>query len=167
MDAIIKVMHDIRKAMDSKNSVYVIFFDFAKVFDMVPHDILLHKLDKLLLPCLFKRIWVYLSNRKQRVRINDLETDWKPVEAGVIQGSVLGPILFILFIADINDYIPAGIDFEKYADDIINYICGRSISTELPQQAIDGIQRWCVVNGMRLNASKCKVLHFTSKNNDT
>ena len=50
------------------------------------------------------------------------------VAAGVIQGSVLGPILFI-FISDINDYMPKGVELEKYADDILNYIIGKATST--------------------------------------
>ena len=167
MDALIKVLFDIGKALDDgKSTVIAIFFDFAKAFDLVPHDLLLLKLDKVLPSWLVKWIAAYLSNRKQRVRINNFETEWKPVEAGVIQGSVLGPILFLIFIADVNDYIPAGVDFEKYADDIINYVIGRATSSFLPQQAIDGVQRWCQVNGMRLNVSKCKVLHFPASAKD-
>ena len=51
---------------------------------------------------LIKWIAAYLSNRKQRIRINEIETEWKPAKAGVIQGSVPGPVLFMIFIADIN-----------------------------------------------------------------
>jgi hypothetical protein len=83
-----------------------------------------------------------------------------PVEAGVIQGSVLGPILFILYIADINDYLPAGANTEKYADDIISYVIGESSATLLPQQIVDAVQRWCTVNKMRLNVDKCKVINI-------
>jgi hypothetical protein len=174
MDAVIKVMFDIGKAIDSKLSVISIFFDFAKAFDLVPHDLLLAKLDSLTLPdspeklmprWLIKWIAAYLTDRQQRVRVNNIETAWTPVTAVVIQGSVLGPILFLLYIADINYYMPADVEFENYADDIINYIIGRATSTTLPQEAIDGIHRWCLANGMRLNASKCKVLHFPATRN--
>jgi hypothetical protein len=87
------------------------------------------------------------------------------VAAGVIQGSVLGPILFIIFIADINSYMPAGVIIEKYADDIIAYILGKATNSSLPQEVVDAVQRWCVVNKMRLNTDKCKVLHVPG--NDT
>jgi hypothetical protein len=80
------------------------------------------------------------------------------VEAGVIQGSVLGPILFIIFISDINSFIPPGVNTEKYADDILSYITGDSPDSSLPQAIVDGVQRWCDANRMRLNTSKCKYL---------
>jgi ribonucleases P/MRP protein subunit RPP40 len=106
--------------------------------------------------------WIaaYLSDRKQRVVVNQTKTDWKPVEAGVIQGSVLGPILFLLFIHDINEVIPEGIELEKYADDILAYIIGNTehIHGSLPQKTIEAINSWCTVNDMRLNTTKCKVM---------
>jgi hypothetical protein len=81
----------------------------------------------------------------------------------VIQGSVLGPILFILFIADINAYLPKGINVEKYADDIICYIIGRATNSNLPQQVVNAVQRWCEDNQMRLNAGKCKIVDFKKR----
>ena len=58
------------------------------------------------------------------MKIGEIKAEWKNVEAGVIQGSVIGPILFIIFIHDINDYLPPGIDLVKYADDILSYLIG-------------------------------------------
>jgi hypothetical protein len=108
----------------------------------------------------------YLSNRKQRVKINDNETEWKEVVAGVIQGSVLGPILFILFIYDINGYLPPGTNLKKYADDILAYLLGKRTSN-YPQQIADGVEKWCQVNNMRLNEKKCKVIFIKNSENDT
>ncbi len=76
---------------------------------------------------------------------------------------MLGPVLFLIFIADINDYMPAGVSFEKYADDIIAYVIGKQVGTDLPQQIAKAVERWCSFNRMRLNASKCKVMHTPSK----
>jgi hypothetical protein len=59
------------------------------------------------------------------VVVGNLATEWNKVEAGVFQGSVLGPILLILFIADINQYIPSGCNIMKYADDILAYVLGK------------------------------------------
>ena len=80
------------------------------------------------------------------------------VEAGVIQGSFLGPILFILFIADINKYLPATCSLKKYADDILAYLIGKHDNNNLPQEIADGVDRWCQANKMRLNEGKCKVI---------
>ena len=78
----------------------------------------------------------------------------------MIQGSVLGPVLFILFIADINKYLPKGVRFEKYADDIIAYIIGQLLKTDLPRQVVEAVEKWCADNRMRLNVSKCKVMYL-------
>ena len=64
----------------------------------------------------------------------------------------------MLFILDINDYIPHEADLSKYADDILAYIIGDKINSELPQEIADGVQNWCEVNEMRLNISKCKMM---------
>ena len=71
--------------------------------------------------------------------LNLIKTDWKKVKSGVIQGSVLGPVLFLFLIVDINEYLTKGISFGEYAEDIIAYI-------------IEG-ETW-------LNISKSKVLHL-------
>ena len=166
MDAILTVIDDWGQAMDSKQTITAIFFDFAKAFDLVDHELLLEKLVRLNFPAwLVSWIAAYLTGRRQRVKVGEFESEWKDVVAGVIQGSVLGPILFIIFISDINKYLPDGASLEKYADDILNYIIGKSTSTNLPQEVVDAVQRWCLDNKMRLNTDKCKVLHF--QGNDT
>jgi hypothetical protein len=164
LDAVVKVMFDFTKAMVSNQSILAIFLDFAKAFDLVSHNILISKLDKQLITWITNWTAAYLTNRQQRVRMNNIEADWKSVEAGVIQGSVLGPILFLLFIAYINECIPNDVDFKKYADNIISYISGKSTTSQLPQQAVDAVQHWCLKNKMRLNTDKCKLLHISPKN---
>ena len=125
------------------NTSSAIFFDFAKAFDLVDHELLLEKLQRLLPTWLVSWIAAYLSGGKQRrVKVGDIETEWMDVAAGVIQGSVLGTILFIIFILDINDYMPEEVELEKYADDILNYIIGKATSTNLPQEVVDAVQRW-------------------------
>ena len=160
MDAIAQVIEDWSKAKEMKQAILAIFFDFAKAFDLVPHDKLLRKLKRYLPLWLISWIAAYLNDHKQRVVYNQTKTNWKSVEAGVIQGSVLGPMLFLLFIHDINEIIPEGIELEKYADDILAYIIGDSehIHSSIPQQTIEAINSWCTVNGMRLNTTKCKVM---------
>ena len=166
MDAIVQVIEDWSHAKDQKETIHAIFFDFSKAFDLVDHEVLLIKLEQFLPAWLTSWIASYLSNRKQRVVMNGFETEWKPVEAGVVQGSVLGPILFLLFIHDINEYIPPNVTLQKYADDILAYIIGKSIDATLPQQVADGIKRWCTVNKMRLNEDKCKAMTIGDNNNE-
>ncbi len=160
MDAIIQALDHWSTARDQKGGrLLAIFFDFAKAFDLVDHIILLAKLSKMLPSWLVSWIAAYLSNRKQRVVHDKKQTEWKDVLAGVIQGSVLGPILFLLFISDINNYIRSGVNLLKYADDILAYLLG-NFDINLPQVIVDGVQSWCVINKMRLNTTKCKLLSF-------
>ena len=86
--------------------IFAIFFDFEKAFDLVPHDLLLKKLKNLLPEWLISWLAVYLTDRYQKVKTGKTITEWLQVIQGVIQGSVIGPILFILYIYDINKYIP-------------------------------------------------------------
>ncbi len=95
-----------------------------------------------------------------------ITTGWKNAEAGVVQGSVLGPILFIIYITGINLYLPVGTNAEKYADDIISYVIGNETKTDLPQQIVHSVELWCQDNHMRLNASKCEIIHFPATQRD-
>jgi len=110
MDALIQVIEEWNRATDEGRTTHAVFFDFKKAFDLINHLILLTKLDKLIPKWLTSWIAQYLPRRKQRVKSNDKFSQWLDVEAGVIQGSVLGPILFIIFISDINSYIPPTIE---------------------------------------------------------
>ena len=157
MDAILQVIEDWSKASDQHKQLLAIFFDFEKAFDLVDHALLLTKLSKYLPDWLISWLASYLTERKQRVKVNGFETEWLKVEAGVIQGSVIGPILFILFIVDINDYLPQEADLEKYADDILSYLIGK-FDCSLPQKIADGVLKWCIENKMRLNVKKCKII---------
>ena len=78
-------------------------------------------------------------------------------------GSVIGPILFILYIYDINKYIPDEAQLKKYADDILAYLIGNYDRT-LPQRIADGVDKWFSDNQMRLNTNKCKIISVLPKN---
>jgi hypothetical protein len=100
MDAIIQVIEDNGHAKDIRLDILAIFFDFAKAFELVGHEVLLTKLGRFLPRSLISWIAAYLSNRRQRVVMGNTVAEWKKVEAR--QGSVLGLVLFVLFIFDIN-----------------------------------------------------------------
>ena len=153
-------------AMNNKSRVDIIYFDFAKAFDSVNHDLILFKLknkfgiDGLLL----QFIKNYLQNRHQRVVINGSLSGRLPVSSGVPQGSILGPLLFILFIDDICDEISDNTNIEIYADDtkIWREIFCDEDQIEL-QHDIDKLHEWSVKNLMKFHPDKCKAMAITNK----
>ena len=147
-------------------SVDIIYFDFSKAFDSVNHDLVLSKLKDMykIEGRLLKFLVNYLSDREQRVLVDSCKSEVKPVLSGVPQGSILGPILFVLFIND----LPIGLNNETnlmlYADDTKIW---RSITCShdyfLLQQDIDCLNDWALRNKMKFHPSKCKVLSIPGK----
>jgi hypothetical protein len=139
----------------------VVYFDFAKAFDSVNHDLILYKLkhnfgvDGTLL----KFLASYLQNRKQRVVINGKFSDFVNVDSGVPQGSIIGPILFVLFINDLSDGLSPGTNVALYADDTK---LSRKIVCEndhlVLQDDINYLYNWATSNKMIFHPGKCKVL---------
>ena len=126
------------------SSHYVIFLDFAKAFDKVPHKRLLHKLKLFGFSentDTYNWIKEFLNKRTQCTRINGILSDKINVTSGVPQGSVLGPLLFLLYINDINENITS--NCKLYADDTALYkvIKDASDSIEL-QNDLDEIIKW-------------------------
>ena len=146
-------------AMANGSQVDVVYTDFAKAFDTVPRRRLIRKLNaygfqgKIL-------DWIekWLSNRKQRVTLGLESSDWVNVSSGVPQGSVLGPLLFVVYINDLPDNMNHSM--KLYADDskIIGEINSERDYEEL-QQDIDKAVVWAKTWLMRFNIKKCKVLH--------
>ena len=147
----------------------VIYFDFAKAFDSVNHDVILRKLKSEfeIDGTLLKFVVNYLKDRKQRVVIGGAQSELKGVQSGVPQGSILGPLFFVLFINDMSECVSVGTKIALYADD--TKIWRRIVSWsdhEILQRDIDALQDWAVRNKMKFHPGKCKVLSVSNRTSE-
>ena len=151
--------------MDEGRSFDVLYLDFAKAFDKVCHRRLLLKLEELGIKGKMLE-WVadWMRGRRQRVRVEGVYSDWEEVVSGVLQGSVLGGLLFNLFIDDIDETADGALVL-KFADDTkIAQIVENAGEAERMQATIDNLAEWASKWGMAFNAAKCKVLHGGNRN---
>ena len=162
-NAISAIVKNITEASTQKQSSYCIFLDFAKAFDTVNHGILIDKLShygvKTQTLSLFKS---YLSNRSQVVEVNNTTSSEGIIQHGVPQGSILGPLLFLLYINDISKSSRA-LKFFLFADDTTVYYSNSPnepnteniLNTELEKVAC-----WLSANKLSLNVKKSSFLHY-------
>ena len=164
---LLEYLETLTKLIDEGHSVDVIYLDFSKAFDKVPHVRLASKLKASGIDGLFLQ-WIveWLSGRQQRVVLNGKSSDWTPVISGVPQGSVLGPILFLIYINDIDNAIPSLLTIlYKFADDTkLLRVVDNVIDHDHLQADLDHLNSWSIEWQMLFNTSKCKVMHFGKHN---
>ena len=150
--------------LDSGENIDVVFLDFAKAFDKVPHKRLEKKLKSHgITGKLLKWITEWLHNRKQRVCVNGSKSGWQLVLSGVPQGSVLGPILFLIYINDLDCGISNWI--LKFADDTKIFGITNDIYQQLKlQEDLNTLFQWSSEWQMLFNIDKCKVMHLGRHN---
>ena len=160
-------LEEITKLYEEGFPIDEIFLDLSKAFDKVPHQRLLYKLRCLgINGNLLNWIESFLTNRRQRVKINRSYSHWSKVKSGVPQGSVLGPILFILYINDLPNTIKASCRI--FADDtkLIQAIKTKEDSERL-QKDLNSLAEWSDTWKLQFNPAKCHVLHIGKKNIDS
>ena len=119
------MVEKLREIRDQKGVFTDVLADLSKAFDCIPHQLLITKLsayDFDMKSLAF--ISAYLKNRKPRTKIGSTFSEYLNILFGVPQGSILGTLLFLIFIADIF-YLNYDLDFASYADDTTSYICGQ------------------------------------------
>ena len=117
-----------KSAVDNKRNFGTLLTDLSKAFDCLPHDFLLTKLNAYGFSLLALRlVQSYLSNRKQRTKINSEFSPWEEILFGVPQGSILGPLLFNIFLYDLF-FIMNDVEFASYADDNTPFFVGDDLN---------------------------------------
>lgn len=161
--AIQNLLDSVFKAFESKMPALSLHFDLAKAFDTIDHEILLGKLKLYgLNDSAMKLLPSYLSNRQQMVKFNtpngDVFSKICQVNAGVPQGSILGPLLFNIFIND----LPKVVDYQTYlfADDTTVVLTGPDALASV-KSAFSQVSYWFKVNGLKLNEQKSQALYYT------
>lgn len=140
----------------------VIFIDFKKAFDTLCHKRIIRKLEKIgIRGGLLDWFASYLCERSFKVKVSNCFSNLQNVELGVPQGSILGPLLFILYANDMLSVLRKSIGFQ-YADDTAIVVSNNNIdcATETMQAEFDNILSWCHDNGLIVNVKKTKLIHI-------
>ena len=158
---LIQTVHDFARNLDSKIQTDVGVLDFKKAFDKVDHRLLKYKLDFYgIRGKTLKWIESFLSNRSQRVVVDGQMSSPIEVTSGVPQGSVLGPILFLVFINDIGEGLNS--QARLFADDCLIYRAIKSIEDCISlQEDLNKLKSWADKWKMEFNVSKCFILHIS------
>ena len=161
---LLETLEDWTRWDDDKADFDVIYLDFKKAFDSVPHGRLICKLNKLgFQGSLLNWIEDFLSHRKQKAVVNGVESGWRPVSSGVPQGSVIGPLLFICFINDLPSVVMES-TCKVFADDTKVYSKVGPETTPKLQDNLNAMNSWSEDSLLDFNAEKCVVMHFGKSN---
>ena len=166
INSLTKFTNNVYRESNQGKGTTAIYLDFRKAFDTINHNILVLKLEKIG----FKNdskllIDNYLTNRVQSTKANGKISDPHPIHCGVPQGSVLGPLLFIIYINDLG-HILDNMNCQHYADDTVLYLPNNE-DTPLVENAINSdlgkVDTWCKANKLSLNAKKTKIMQLGTK----
>jgi retron-type reverse transcriptase len=164
--AIIEFVDKITNAIDQGKFTIGVFLDLSKAFDTINHKILIKKLEHYGIRGIVNS-WFenYLSNRKQIVKFEGTQSEEMKIKSGVPQGSILGPLLFLLYINDIQ-HCNQLVSIILFADDTSILCSDTSLKklNETMQIEMDKITNWLNVNNLSVNTAKTKLILFRSTN---
>ena len=160
--ALLYVTDQLLQAMDSRKVSIMVLLDMPKAFNSIRHDILLSKLQNLdFSHGALEWFQSYLSNRQQCVRIGDAVSKVLPLESGVPQGSILGPVLLTIYVNDLLS-VPKRCPSASYVDDCKLYLSFSPVELTMSISALNEdlmrISQWCCKNSLLINPDKTKVL---------
>ena len=171
--ATLRVQNDILRLIDDKKCVLLVLLDLSAAFDTIDHDLLLDTLEQRFGVTDDALSWFrsYLSGRVQRVCVKHCFSKGRCVTCGVPQGSVLGPLLFVLYTFGLGDILRRyGIEFHLYADDSQLYLSfslkdptGLDTTTRRLEECITVIREWMTVHFLKLNEEKTEFIMFISR----
>ena len=165
---LIKLLQKWQKCLDNKGIVGTVLIDLSKAYDCIQHDLLLAKLDAY---GFSKRaiafLKSYLKGRKQRVKIGSAFSKWLEVNFGIPQGSILGPLLFNIFINDLFLFIKES-DICNFADDNTLYVCDNTIKEVIIKLKSDllNLNKWFSDNSLVANPSKFQLMFLGAKDSN-
>ena len=152
-------------SVDKGKTFGVLLTDLSKAFDCLSHELIIAKLNAygFSLSAL-KLMQSYLSERKQRTKINQAYSSWEEIPFGIPQGSIIGPILLNNFLSDLF-LVVQNVDFAKYADDSTIYDAGDNIDEVIfsLQESSKKLFKWFADNQMKANEDKCHLIVSTNE----
>ena len=151
---------EIVESLENNQNVDVIYLDFAKAFDKCDLGILMHKLKALgIKGKVLRWIFRFATNRRQKVVVSGVTSESTELISGVAQGTVLGPILFLIYVSDIGENITSSI--KEYVDDTkVKKPVNNEEDVKSLQSDLDKIYEWAKKNNMKFNGSKFQVIKY-------
>ena len=159
---IVSFTDEVLGAMNDSKLTLATFIDLKKAFDTINHTVLLRKMEHL---GVRRKVlgWCknYLENRKQSTVANGITSEKRGVICGVPQGSVLGPLFFLIYVNDLLPYLE-GVNVNLYADDTVLYVSGKDVEIcrGTLQDALGTFAEWCDRNALHINVAKTKSMLF-------
>ena len=163
-----RIVHQVSATLDKGQQALACFFDLSKAFDRVSHSQLLQKLERYnITGSVLKWFDDYLTHRRQRVRVNQSVSSWQDIPAGVPGGSVLGPLLFVIYTSDLPAYACQSaedyVSCDLFADDttLISVHDTASDARHALQPAVTRTDEWLTASSLLVNPTKSSCLLFT------